>query len=153
MIYIYRHVCPDGKCYIGKTTSLKRRWRINNYKKCTKFYNAILKFGWDNIKHEIITEVETEMEARKLEKDEIEKHNSIENGYNSINRNNIYKSTRKKPLRKVAQYSKKGELIKVYKSISEAIKETCCSSIRDCCSGRTKTACGFVWKYIDCHDK
>lgn len=53
---VYRLVSPSGKVYIG-ITSQKPELRWNggkNYKLCTYFYNAILKYGWSNIIHEII---------------------------------------------------------------------------------------------------
>jgi len=58
------HTSPSGKCYIGQTCqSCEERWGINgsNYIKKKdgnfihpKFAQAILKYGWDNIKHEIL---------------------------------------------------------------------------------------------------
>lgn len=53
---VYRHISPSGKVYIGITSQKpKLRWNEGkNYKLCTYFYRAILKYGWDNIKHEII---------------------------------------------------------------------------------------------------
>ena len=53
---VYKHTAPNGKCYIG-ITSRKPEYRWNNgkgYKQNNHFYNAIQKYGWDNIKHEIL---------------------------------------------------------------------------------------------------
>ncbi len=47
-----------------------------------KFYNAILKYGWDNFKHIIVGENLTQQDAADLEKKLIDSFNSIENGYN-----------------------------------------------------------------------
>ena len=44
----------------------------------------------------------------------IEKYDSIENGYNSNNKRNIYKSQRKKELPQYGQYTLDGKLIKIY---------------------------------------
>lgn len=54
--YVYKHVSPSGKVYIGITSQNPEiRWnKGKNYKLCKCFYRAILKYGWDNIKHEII---------------------------------------------------------------------------------------------------
>ena len=53
---LYRHTSPSGKVYIGITSkSVNKRWNGGRgYKTCIYFYNAILKYGWDNIKHEIL---------------------------------------------------------------------------------------------------
>lgn len=50
----------------------------------------------------------------------------------------------------VAQYTKDGELIAVYKSLSEAAEKTNCpvSNISSCCKGKRKTAKGFIWKFV-----
>lgn len=56
--HIYKHTSPSGKIYIGKTCYKNPcwRWKKNGegYKGSPLFYNAIKKYGWDNIKHEII---------------------------------------------------------------------------------------------------
>ena len=55
---VYKHTTPSGKVYIGITKQKpERRWRCGEgYKVNTYFYAAILKYGWDNIKHEILFE-------------------------------------------------------------------------------------------------
>ena len=49
----------------------------------------------------------------------------------------------------VAQYSLSGELISVFKTISEATLKTGIHNISDCCRGNRKTAGGFIWKYYE----
>lgn len=89
---VYKHTSPNGKMYIGITCQTKeRRWRSDGYgykpKKghISHFYNAILKYGWDNFKHEILYENLTKEEAESLEKDLIEKYDltNPKYGYNS----------------------------------------------------------------------
>ena len=50
---------------------------------------------------------------------------------------------------RVAQYTKKGELIKIWESQSEASKETGIerSNINACCNGKIKTAGGYRWSF------
>lgn len=50
----------------------------------------------------------------------------------------------------VGQFSKNGELIKIYDSITLAEKETdiCNSSISAVCRNKRKTAGGYIWKYL-----
>lgn len=53
---LYKHTSPSGKVYIGITSKkVNKRWQNGTgYKPCTAFYRAIMKYGWDNIKHEIL---------------------------------------------------------------------------------------------------
>lgn len=70
MFKVYLHTCPNGKYYVGQTRNPLHRWSGggSSYKDNRAFYNDIKKFGWDNIKHEIIYECETRTEAESLEK-------------------------------------------------------------------------------------
>lgn len=51
--------------------------------------------------------------------------------------------------KKVLQFTKSGEFIKEYPSINEVERHTNIShcSISECCSGKRKSAGGFVWRY------
>lgn len=55
---VYKHTAPNGKVYIGITRQpIAKRWKNGEgYDGCTAFYRAIKKYGWDNIKHEILDE-------------------------------------------------------------------------------------------------
>ena len=68
---VYRHISPSGKVYIGITKHLnpKERWeRGKAYKRHGFFWNAVQKYGWDNIKHEVLLEGVTKSEAVYAEK-------------------------------------------------------------------------------------
>ena len=83
---VYCHTCPNGKKYIGITSySVNVRWGNggNKYKK-QPFYGAIKKYGWNNIKHEIILENLSKEEAENKEIELIKKYKTLvsENGYN-----------------------------------------------------------------------
>lgn len=74
---VYKHTCPDGCCYVGITSrEPNERWhdgfgyQNSNY----TFFKKIVKYGWDNIKHEILYTGLDEKEARRLEKLEIDKN-------------------------------------------------------------------------------
>ena len=57
--FVYKHTCPNGKVYIGITCKkrLNDRWeKGTGYAKCTYFNHAIKKYGWNNIKHEVLLE-------------------------------------------------------------------------------------------------
>lgn len=85
---VYRHVSPSGKVYIGITCkkNVTHRWGKNGsqYIKCPYFWKAIQKYGWDNIKHEILFTNLSEKEAKAKEIDLIAfyKSNNPEYGYN-----------------------------------------------------------------------
>lgn len=51
----------------------------------------------------------------------------------------------------VSQYDSKGNFIKEYLSISDASRNTPCSTseICACCKGKQKTSHKFIWKYVD----
>lgn len=53
---VYMHTLPNGKKYVGITKrNVNERWKNGNgYKNNCRFYNAIRKYGWDNITHEIL---------------------------------------------------------------------------------------------------
>ena len=83
-IYMHKNKI-NNKVYIGQTCqTVQQRWRSKGqgYQTCTKFKNAIDKYGWDNFEHIIIEEVITPEEADEKEKYWINYYNSVENGYN-----------------------------------------------------------------------
>ena len=68
--YVYIHTCPNGKKYVGLTTTEpKKRWGLNGakYKSNKHFYRAIQKYDWNNISHQVF-EVDTLKEMYYLEK-------------------------------------------------------------------------------------
>ena len=75
---VYKHTCPNGKVYIG-ITSVKPEYRWSNGKGYTGskyFNNAIKKYGWDNIDHEILFTNMNEKEAKDMERQLIAQYNS-----------------------------------------------------------------------------
>ena len=85
---VYEHICPNGKRYIGITgRNPKIRWGKNGigYKAHNKhFFNAICKYGWDNITHTIIVDGISKECACQLEQELIAKYktNNRRYGYN-----------------------------------------------------------------------
>ena len=67
--YVYIHTCPNGKKYVGLTTTEpKKRWASGRgYKNNLHFTRAIQNFGWNNIEHQVF-EVDTKEEMFFLEK-------------------------------------------------------------------------------------
>lgn len=83
---VYMHRCPNGKVYVGITSyPPKTRWQGGyGYKQHKRFYQDILKYGWDNIQHLILFEDLSMEQAREKEKELIVKYNSCDEnfGYN-----------------------------------------------------------------------
>lgn len=156
MYSVYKHTCPDGKVYIGITNQEpEKRW-LNGfgYQRQHRFFSAIVKFGWDNILHEVIAQVESQQEANRIEQILIFSHKAKlpEFGYNTqggyrpqnylhshiptetSTESHPYPSTdisAQKPLdgrgktsKKVAQYSKDGKLIATFNSLRDASQFT-----------------------------
>lgn len=69
--YLYRHITPSGKVYIGITCQKpENRWNngrgyFNAIK--TPFKSSIMKYGWENIKHEVLFSNLTKERAKNLE--------------------------------------------------------------------------------------
>ncbi len=86
MYKVYKHTAPNGKVYIGITAqSVNNRWRNGNgYNHSPHFKSAIIKYGWDNIKHEILYSGLTKDEAEQKEIELIELYQSTNPafGYN-----------------------------------------------------------------------
>lgn len=177
MYSIYKHTCPNGKVYIGITNQEpEQRWNKGlGYQKQNRFFAAIVKFGWDNILHEVIAQVESQSEATRIEKILILSHkaNVPEYGYNvqggyvaqyHFHNDSSTDVSAQKPLdgrgklsQHVAQYSKDGVLLATYNSMKEASILTGVNhgDICSCCQGRKSdgkakhTAGGYIWKYVD----
>lgn len=82
---VYCHTFPNGKKYIGITKQEpSRRWRNGKGYEGQPVFNAILKYGWDNIRHEILFEnlTKVEAEAKEIELIEALETNSHKHGYN-----------------------------------------------------------------------
>lgn len=146
--YVYRHVTPSGKSYVGITTDCKRRWANGaGYRDHKYFYNAIKKYGWDNIKHEIIACGLTLDEAKTAERYNIRKYasNDPDHGYNLTAGGDM----RKGSVRRAVMCQDTGE---IYESIAEASMDKNISegSILACCKGKTKTAGRMQWSYMPC---
>lgn len=95
--YLYKHTNKlNHKVYIGITNNPKRRWANYGaeYKpekgRCSRFWNAIQKYGWESFTHEIIKSNLSFEEACKLEINTIKKYDSTcdEKGYNISNGGN-----------------------------------------------------------------
>ena len=81
---VYCHTFPNGKKYIGISSDCEKRWRNGKgYETQPKMDRAIKKYGWSNVKHDIVIDGLTHKQANELEKWLIAEFDCIKNGYNS----------------------------------------------------------------------
>lgn len=90
MYCVYKHITPNSKVYIGITSQIPRkRWKggKSGYVDNDYFTKAIQKYGWENIRHEILFDGLTKEEAEQKEIELIAqyKSNQREYGYNIEN--------------------------------------------------------------------
>lgn len=83
MFCVYKHTTPNGKVYIGITSQeVEKRWlNGKGYKKNSYFENAINKYGWKNIKHEVLLEGLTQEEAEQKEIELIKEYKATDRKY------------------------------------------------------------------------
>lgn len=84
--WVYIHTCPNGKRYVGCTTKVKPeyRWVEGRGYRRQPFEEAIRKYGWDNITHEVFeVDSKEEMYRKEIELISFYHTNDPEYGYNS----------------------------------------------------------------------
>lgn len=78
---LYRHTSPSGKVYIGITSQpVEHRWNHGKgYMKTEKapFKSTIIKYGWNNIKHEVLFTDLSEEKAKYLEMELVRHYKSL----------------------------------------------------------------------------
>lgn len=147
MYTIYAHINSiNKKAYIGITKRKpEERWGKNGYgyRKQTKFFNAILKYGWNNFEHKILEKAESEDIALEKEAYYIQKFDSIQNGYN-IAPLGCKDISPKKPVFCLSTNT-------LYESISEAARknETVPNEIIRNCQGKSGKVKNKEWTYWD----
>jgi group I intron endonuclease len=111
---VYKHTTPGGKVYIGVTMNPKRRFSRNGtcYKGCAVFYNAILKYKWVNITHEILETGLTAQQADEREAYYIAEYKSTEkkHGYNILPSGNVSTNGITEEMRAKMSATRKGRL-------------------------------------------
>ena len=82
---VYKHTAPSGRVYIGISIDPEKRWNSGKgYRANPYFWRSIQKYGWDNIKHEILFSGLCLADAKAKEVELIAqfKSNEREFGYN-----------------------------------------------------------------------
>ena len=140
----------NGKIYIGQSTNIEdrynRHFRADNTRNKPYFHRALEKYGKDNFNFEIIELCEKEKLSER-EKYWIKFYHSNDRniGYNSTNGGEGAKS------KSVKQYDSKGNLIKIFTSITNASIATGlpASNICRCVKGKSKSCGGYQWRYSE----
>ena len=135
MPYIYCFTFPNNKKYIGfAKKNYKHRWSVHKHiakkdNNNTKLYNAIRKYGWNNIEKTILEEHEdSEYTLKILENKYINLYNTINNGYNTIPGGKFYpvmfgenNPSYKRKGKKINEYFSKEQIINHSTSVSNAV--------------------------------
>lgn len=75
---VYKHTFPDGKVYIGITGQDPTiRWSNGFGYQGQRVFKYIVKYGWDNIKHEILYSDLTVLEAERIERKLITENKAV----------------------------------------------------------------------------
>lgn len=71
MAFVYLHIFPNGKVYVGMTNRTPEiRWENGNgYRTQPLMSKAINKYGWNNVRHEIIASGVSLDEANRIERE------------------------------------------------------------------------------------
>lgn len=170
---VYQHISPSNKSYFGihKGNDVRKRWANGlGYRTQTVFFRAIVKYGWDNFQHKVLYKNLSEQEAKKKEKELINKYKTNasnknhKNGYNmtpggdtcpsmffqedkeyrKMMEENCYSKIRKP----VDMYDIKGNYIKSFSSMRDAEKEIGAykGEVSKCCHGERSNVKGYVFK-------
>lgn len=176
---VYMHIFPNGKRYIGSTCcALETRWNNGKgYRNHDKVYDAICKFGWDNVHHYLLFDELSKDEALNIENALIYKFQTHKKtfGYNTrvspLPNDFILPAYKKKRihckptyklvpqekltrlyLRKPVQIVETGE---VFESITYAARCFMVNKTAICCALRNPnyTSCGYHWQYLNESEK
>lgn len=154
-IYCYTNLVNNKK-YIGQSKDPSRRCHPANYKGCTKFYNAIQKYGWENFSQTILEEGLTLEEVNQKEQYYIELYNTIAEGYNlkSGGLNCEYSEQSRNKMSQSCKTKQKIRCVETkeeFESAKQVEKEKgyANANIIAACRGKLIMAYGYHWEYID----
>lgn len=129
MYTIYRHVFPNGKCYVGLTKNKpNKRWgHGSHYKSCRLVSYAFEKYGWDNVEHQILRVCETKEMAEIWERFYIAwyRSNNPVYGYNILPGGNVSDEKPQCVRDKISAANKGRKMSEEQKAkISDGVKKT-----------------------------
>lgn len=169
---VYKMIINEQWFYYGSSVDLKRRlssWKHHILKGTPK--NANVKFlipVIETVRFEIIERVESDIDPKTREDEYIKQHldnfdclNMCPGAFNPAGRQKAFgQSVRWKPrgktfcAQKVAQFTKDGEYIKTYDSLTQAAilvtgDRKNCADVSAVAKGNSKWFRGFLFKYVD----
>lgn len=153
MYSVYKLTAPNGKIYIGMTSNnpVKRWAGGHGYKNNKSFWEDIVKYGWDNIRREIVLSTDDEDEAHKKEISLILYYETTDpdKGYNRTIISNVIKSSKKIGVTCVNTNKKFRSLKKAskYAGVSEKLIKKVCETGNGCAGYHPKTGEPLMWKY------
>lgn len=84
--FVYCHITPNNKYYIGVTKDTNQRWQYGKgYRNNKAFYTDIKQYGWENIEHLILYECLNINTAEAIEHYCISLYGACSYGYNKQN--------------------------------------------------------------------
>lgn len=159
---VYKYTSPSGGVYIGQTSkNIEERARElgKGYTIISKkdghylqpaLAKAIIKYGFDNFKKEVLYENLTSQEADEKEIELIAKYRKYGECYNVADGGKAVNGVN---YTKIKQYELDGTYIREWDSIEDAcyflgdIKYS--SNISACCCYRKHRAYGYIWRYAN----
>lgn len=144
---VYKHTSPSGKSYIGITCqNPNERWGKtgNGYRDQLKFHNAIQKYGWDKISHEILQDGLSLEDALRVEQDMIRKYDSFYHGYNATLGGEGCRG-----MNSVAVYCEETDAVYENQHIAADILGVSNRSISQCCNGNSSRAGHYHVSFVD----
>lgn len=151
-VYIHT-VLKNNKKYVGLSTkeNINDRWKNGKgYKGQKVFYNAILKYGWDNISHQVF-ECDTEAEMKYLERYLIAYYNTTDRryGYNVTEGGDGHSGIPSKNRKPIDQYDRQGHFIRTWESLAAINKALNYDTapIINCAKNKRPTAYNCYWCY------
>lgn len=152
-VYVHTNK-TNGKKYVGITSrSPEARWK-QGYRFNEHFSRAIEKYGWDGFDHDVIMAGITKEQACAWERALIAQFGT-QNGHKGYNIQSGGDGCADQNNVPVSQYSLDGKFIKTWESIKDASESFGAArndggtQIGMACSGRCKTAHGYLWRYGD----
>ena len=165
---VYVMTFPDGKRYVGMTSSVKNRWR-RGYKSNAVLYDAINRAGGiKNVKKEHFAYPLSRESAERIEATLIDYFQTMdsEKGYNrtrgaAFNESDVYfyQETIEKMRQAKAGVAKPVRCIEtgeVFQSACEAerrMNQRSNGHILAVCNGKEKTSAGYHWEFVNEKDK